>query len=115
MKAIPPYKSGGFDCSGLGLFENRGNEGFLSRMGQPQRRSRKYCLRITEIFATEDGRFWAKRQRFRFFKQALKYKYRNRHFGAEGYYMFTVGLNESAIRKYIADQEKTTSLWINWV
>ncbi len=29
--------------------------------------------------------------------------------------MFTVGLNESAIRKYIADQEKTTSLWINWV
>ena len=36
----------------------------------------------------------------------LKYKYGNRHFWAEGYYVSTVGLNESTIRKYIADQEK---------
>ena len=36
----------------------------------------------------------------------LKYKYGNRHFGAEGYYVSTVGLNESTIKKYIRDQEK---------
>lgn len=36
----------------------------------------------------------------------LKYKYGNRHFWAEGYYVSTVGLNESTIRKYIRDQEK---------
>lgn len=36
----------------------------------------------------------------------LKYKFGNRHFGAEGYYVSTVGLNESTIRKYIQDQEK---------
>ena len=36
----------------------------------------------------------------------LKYKYGNRHFWAEGYYVSTVGLNESTIRKYIQDQEK---------
>ena len=36
----------------------------------------------------------------------LKYKYGNRHFGAEGYYVSTVGLNEATIRKYIQDQEK---------
>ncbi|WMJ22639.1 IS200/IS605 family transposase [Paludicola sp. MB14-C6] len=36
----------------------------------------------------------------------LKYKYGNRHFGAEGYYVSTVGLNEATIKKYIADQEK---------
>lgn len=35
-----------------------------------------------------------------------KYKYENRHSWAEGYYVSTVGLNESTIRKYIADQEK---------
>ena len=34
----------------------------------------------------------------------LKYKFGNRHFGAEGYYVSTVGLNEATIRKYI--QEK---------
>ena len=28
----------------------------------------------------------------------LKYKYGNRHFGAEGYYVSTVGLNEATIR-----------------
>ena len=36
----------------------------------------------------------------------LKYKFGNRHFWAEGYYVSTVGLNESTIRKYIEDQEK---------
>ena len=36
----------------------------------------------------------------------LKYKFGNRHFWAEGYYVSTVGLNESTIRKYIRDQEK---------
>lgn len=40
-------------------------------------------------------------------KQAnLKYKFGNRHFWAERYYVSTVGLNESKIRKYIQDQEK---------
>ena len=36
----------------------------------------------------------------------LKYKFGNRHFWAEGYYVSTVGLNEATIRKYIQDQEK---------
>ncbi|WP_405045381.1 IS200/IS605 family transposase [Paucilactobacillus suebicus] len=35
----------------------------------------------------------------------LKYKFGNRHFWAEGYYVSTVVLNESTIRKYIRDQE----------
>ena len=36
----------------------------------------------------------------------LKYKYGNRHFWSEGYYVSTVGLNEVTIRKYIEEQEK---------
>ena len=36
----------------------------------------------------------------------LKYKYGNRHFWAEGYYVSTVGLNEATIKKYIQEQEK---------
>ena len=36
----------------------------------------------------------------------LKYKFGNRHFWAEGYYVSTVGLNEATIRKYIREQEK---------
>ena len=36
----------------------------------------------------------------------LKYKYGNRHFWAECYYVSTVGLNESTIKKHIRDQEK---------
>ncbi len=36
----------------------------------------------------------------------LKYKFGNRHFWAEGYYVSTVGLNEETIRKYIAEQEQ---------
>ena len=35
----------------------------------------------------------------------LKYKYGNRKFWAEGYYVSTVGLNESTIKKYIREQE----------
>ena len=36
----------------------------------------------------------------------LKYKFGNRHFWAEGYYVSTVGLNEDTIRKYVREQEK---------
>lgn len=36
----------------------------------------------------------------------LKYKYGNRHFWAEGYYVTTVGLNEATVKKYIQEQEK---------
>ena len=35
----------------------------------------------------------------------LKYKFGNRHFWAEGYYVSTVGLNENTIKKYIREQE----------
>ena len=35
----------------------------------------------------------------------LKYKFGNRHFWAEGYYVSTVGLNKATIRKYIKNQE----------
>ncbi len=40
----------------------------------------------------------------------LKYKFGNRHFWAEGYYVSTVGLNEATIKKYIQDQEKSDIL-----
>ena len=33
----------------------------------------------------------------------LKYKFGNRHFWAEGYYVSTVRLNEATIKKYIQD------------
>ena len=36
----------------------------------------------------------------------LKYKYGNRHFWCEGYYVSTVRLNEETIKKYIAKQEQ---------
>ena len=36
----------------------------------------------------------------------LKYKFGNRHFWSEGYYVSTLGLNEAVIKKYIQDQEK---------
>ena len=36
----------------------------------------------------------------------LKYKFGNRHFWSEGYYVSTVELNEAVIKKYIQDQEK---------
>ncbi len=35
----------------------------------------------------------------------LKYKFGNRHFWAEGYYVSTVGMNEATIKKYIQEQE----------
>ena len=40
----------------------------------------------------------------------LKYKFGNKHFWAEGYYVSTVGLNEATIRKYIREQEKEDML-----
>lgn len=36
----------------------------------------------------------------------LKYKFGNRHFWSEGYYVSTVGMNETTIKKYIQNQEK---------
>ena len=36
----------------------------------------------------------------------LKYKYGNRHFWAQGYYVSTVGLNEATIAKYVREQEQ---------
>ena len=36
----------------------------------------------------------------------LKYKFGNRKFWAEGYYVSTVGLNEATIKKYIQQLEK---------
>lgn len=36
----------------------------------------------------------------------LRYKFGNSNFGATGYYVSTVGLNEATIRKYIREQEK---------
>ena len=36
----------------------------------------------------------------------LKYKFGNRHFWSEGYYVSTVGLNEATIAKHIREQEK---------
>ncbi len=40
----------------------------------------------------------------------LKYKFGNRHFWAEGYYVSTVGLNDVTIKKYIRDQERADIL-----
>lgn len=40
----------------------------------------------------------------------LKYKFGNRHFWAEGYYVSTVGLNDATVRKYIRDQERADIL-----
>jgi putative transposase len=36
----------------------------------------------------------------------LKYKFGNRHFWSEGYYVSTVGVNDATIKKYIQEQEK---------
>ena len=36
----------------------------------------------------------------------LKYKFGNRHFWAEGYYVSTVGIHVATVKKYIQDQEK---------
>ena len=37
---------------------------------------------------------------------ALKYKFGNKHFWSEGYFVSSVGLNEATIKKYIEEQEK---------
>lgn len=34
----------------------------------------------------------------------LKYKFGNRHFGSEGYYVSTVRLNEATIKKHVEEQ-----------
>ena len=53
------------------------------------------------------GYFKGKSALMTFEKHAnLKYKFGNRHFWAEGYYVSTVGLNEETIRKYVREQEK---------
>ena len=36
----------------------------------------------------------------------LKYKFGNRKFGAEAYYVSTAGLNETTIKKHIQQQER---------
>ena len=36
----------------------------------------------------------------------LKYRYGNRHFWCQGYYVSAVGLNEATIRKYIEEQDQ---------
>ena len=35
----------------------------------------------------------------------LKYKFGNRHFWSEGYYVSAVGLNDTTVAKYIREQE----------
>lgn len=40
----------------------------------------------------------------------LKYKFENRHFWTEGYYVSTVKLNEATITKYVQEQEKITEI-----
>ena len=35
----------------------------------------------------------------------LKYKFGNRHFWSEGYYVSTIGLNDTTVAKYIREQE----------
>ena len=40
----------------------------------------------------------------------LKYKYGNRHFGCRGYYVDTVGKNESRIAEYVKNQLKEDEL-----
>ena len=44
----------------------------------------------------------------------LKYKFGNRHFWAEGYYVSTVGLNEATIKKYIRMFDTTNSHEAAW-
>ena len=40
----------------------------------------------------------------------LKYKFGNRHFWADGYYVSTVGLNSATVEKYIREQERADIL-----
>ena len=44
----------------------------------------------------------------------LKYKFGNRRFWAEGYYVSTVGLNEETIKKVYTENRRNMTLpWIN--
>lgn len=43
----------------------------------------------------------------------LKYKFENRHFWAEGYYVSTAELNEATIKKYIQEQKVMILQWID--
>lgn len=43
----------------------------------------------------------------------LKYKFGNRHFGAEGYYVSTVGLNEATIKSIFKSKKVMILQWIN--
>ena len=43
----------------------------------------------------------------------LKYKFGNRHFWAEGYYVSTVGLNEPQLRNIFRNKRSMISLWTN--
>ena len=43
----------------------------------------------------------------------LKYKFGNRHFWAEGYYVSTVGLNEATIKKISKNRKRMILQWIN--
>ena len=40
----------------------------------------------------------------------LKYKLGNRHFWTEGYYVLTVGLNETAVKIYLRPRKSKYSL-----
>lgn len=40
----------------------------------------------------------------------LKQNFRGHQFGAKGYYMNTVGLDEGGVRKYIQNQEENESI-----
>ena len=43
----------------------------------------------------------------------LKYKFGNRHFESEGFYVSTVGVNDVTVRKYIQEQENIILCRIN--
>ena len=43
----------------------------------------------------------------------LKYKFGNRHFWAEGYYVSTVGLNEATIKNISKNRKSMILQWIN--
>jgi len=40
----------------------------------------------------------------------LRCKFWNRHFWAKGYYVSTVGMNETTVQKYIREQEPTNNV-----
>lgn len=43
----------------------------------------------------------------------LKYKFGNRHFWAEGYYVSIVGLNEATIKNIFKNKKSTILPWIS--